>query len=199
MIFTTRYDPACSLSSGLRKPPRRAPGGPIELQDGPKMALGRPKTASRRLKKAPRRPHEAPKTAQEAPNRPPRPPGKPPGTILAPRSLPGASREPPGPLPGASREFFSDQLGLPNEPLMTPKQPQNRFQHAPTAKTMVRNFFQCSPTVFYRFGTSTPADSSRTPVRRTEALLIGSDHLASNNGHTFLIFLSAGLGALTTF
>ena len=103
MICMIRYDQAFSLSSGLRKLPRRAPGGPLELQDGPKMALGQPKTASRRFKKAPRRPHGAFKTAQEAPNRPPIPPGKPPGTILAPRFLSEASRESPGLLPGASR------------------------------------------------------------------------------------------------
>ena len=109
MIFTIRYDPAFSLYSGLWKPPKRAPGGPIELQDGPKMALGRPKTAPRRPKtaprrpkRAPRRPQDAPKTAQEAPKKPPRQLRDASrshlGSRISPGSLLGASRTLPGGL-----------------------------------------------------------------------------------------------------
>ena len=86
------------------------------------MALGRPKTAPRRPKTAPRRPkraprrlQDAPKTAQEAPKRPPRrlrdASRSHLGSRISPGSLPGASRDPPGPFREASRGLSGSPCG----------------------------------------------------------------------------------------
>ena len=166
--------------------------GPGTAQHGPKTAFRRPPEGLGEAHKGPLGPQENSENQAGGGNIPPR-------AILGaqdgPEMAQGDQDSSPGPLRDPPGSVLGTHLGSKTSPTRTP----NCFQHAPIGKTMIHNFFQCSPTVFNRLGNSPPAVSHRTPVRRTEALLIGWDHLASNNGHTFLLFLSAGLGTLTTF